>query len=640
MWSWLVDALRSVFFFLDGLVYNFIVTLYNLLVDIAETSIFTEEVIDLFASKVYALLGIFMLFKVSFSILSYIVNPDDFLDKTKGFSKLISNIVITLTLLLATPWIFSQAMDIQRIILRDNILGKIFSTSETNSVVVNDPGNTMASETFKAFYHVDTDVFPECDGIHCGDNKECLEDYPTANEANCETNAFNGDEENFENFKDTLVYSYKTGSISIYMNSDFLNQKGTNDSYVMSYLPFISTLGGGAVALLLIVFCFDVAVRSVKLGFLRMLAPIPIVSRIDPKKGTETFNKWVGVCVKTYLDLFIRLLAIYFAVFVITQVIDLRFVDAVTGLETEVNVFVKVFIIIGALLFAKQLPQLIQDITGVKMDGKFTMNPLKKLGEVPLSKAALGAGVVGAAALGAGVGNFMGARGKTGDKGNFGRRLASGLGGFGSALGRGSYGLIRNKDQKPYSRFKDTMMTTTSARVDRETRKEAGIGVKERMENYWDQLAAIKNKSGGYGLYSENIKKYDREIQRMTQDYQSKSVANGNFLSQNNINAAKADELKSSAYEMMEKLYGEGLFKIRSQNGDIDSSLQAALNSRINSELASMTSSMSLSSTEATYLENVVSEAKTALNLTQLQKDRKSAVELTEKVNQATKGKK
>lgn len=394
MWSWLVDALRSVFFFLDGLVYNFIVTLYNLLVDIAETSIFTEEVIDLFASKVYALLGIFMLFKVSFSILSYIVNPDDFLDKTKGFSKLISNIIITLTLLLATPWIFSQAMDIQRIILRDNILGKIFSTSETNSVVVNDPGNTMASETFKAFYHVDTDVFPECDGIHCGDNKECLEDYPTANEANCETNAFNGDEENFENFKDTLVYSYKTGSISIYMNSDFLNQKGTNDSYVMSYLPFISTLGGGAVALLLIVFCFDVAVRSVKLGFLRMLAPVPIVSRIDPKKGTETFNKWVGVCVKTYLDLFIRLLAIYFAVFVITQVIDLRFVDAVTGLETEVNVFVKVFIIIGALLFAKQLPQLIQDITGVKMDGKFTMNPMKKLGGVPLAGGALAAGAV------------------------------------------------------------------------------------------------------------------------------------------------------------------------------------------------------------------------------------------------------
>lgn len=398
MWSWLVDALRSVFFFLDGLVYNFIVTLYNLLVDIAETSIFTEEVIDLFASKVYALLGIFMLFKVSFSILSYIVNPDDFLDKTKGFSKLISNIIITLTLLLATPWIFSQAMDIQRIILRDNILGKIFSTSETNSVVVNDPGNTMASETFKAFYHVDTDVFPECDGIHCGDNKECLEDYPTANEANCETNAFNGDEENFENFKDTLVYSYKTGSISIYMNSDFLNQKGTNDSYVMSYLPFISTLGGGAVALLLIVFCFDVAVRSVKLGFLRMLAPIPIVSRIDPKKGTETFNKWVGVCVKTYLDLFIRLLAIYFAVFVITQVIDLRFVDAVTGLETEVNVFVKVFIIIGALLFAKQLPQLIQDITGVKMDGKFTMNPMNKVRQTPL----LGAGLTSAAAMAGG----------------------------------------------------------------------------------------------------------------------------------------------------------------------------------------------------------------------------------------------
>ena len=68
---WIVDILRSIFFFLDNLIYTFIVTLYNLLVDIAETSIFTEEVIDLFASKVYALLGVFMLFKVSFSIISY-----------------------------------------------------------------------------------------------------------------------------------------------------------------------------------------------------------------------------------------------------------------------------------------------------------------------------------------------------------------------------------------------------------------------------------------------------------------------------------------------------------------------------------------------------------------------------------------
>ena len=392
---------------LDRVIYSFIVTVYNLFVDIAETSIFTEEVIDLFASKVYALLGIFMLFKVSFSILSYIVSPDDFLDKTKGFSKMISNIIITLTLLIVTPWIFTQAMDIQRIILRDNIIGKIFSTAEINTNAITDPGNTMAYETFKAFYHLDTDTYSECQGLE----QATAEQITGGSFDSCKSVGFNN-ADNFEAMAQSLRYAYNTNSISIYMDGDLLNQRANDDGYVMSYMYLISTLAGGAVCLLLIVFCFDIAVRSVKLGFLRMIAPIPIVSRVDPKKGKEVFDKLVKVCISTYLDLFIRLLAIYFAIFVITQMIDLRFVDAVTGLETEVNAFVKVFIILGALLFAKQLPKLIEDLTGLKMSGKFTLNPLKKLGEVPLAGGALAAGAVmatgGALALGRGGANLIG----------------------------------------------------------------------------------------------------------------------------------------------------------------------------------------------------------------------------------------
>lgn len=399
--DWLTGVVRWLFFMLDGVIYSFIVTVYNLFVDIAETSIFTEEVIDLFASKVYALLGIFMLFKVSFSILSYIVSPDDFLDKTKGFSKLISNIIITLTLLIVTPWIFTQAMDIQRIVLRDNIIGKIFSTTEINTNVVTDPGATMAYQTLKAFYHLDTDAYSECTGLETG----------KADRERCKEVGFNN-ADNFESMEQSLVYAYNTNSVSIYMDGDLLNQKASDDGYTMNYMFLISTLAGGAICLLLIVFCFDVAVRSVKLGFLRMIAPIPIVSRVDPKKGKEVFDKWVKVCISTYLDLFIRLLAIYFAVFVITQMMDLRFVDAATGLETNVNAFVKVFIILGALLFAKQLPKLIEDLTGLKMSGKFTLNPLKKLGEVPLAGGALAAGAVmatgGALALGRGGANLIG----------------------------------------------------------------------------------------------------------------------------------------------------------------------------------------------------------------------------------------
>lgn len=389
--------IRWIFFQLDKVIYNLIIILYNLLVDIAETSIFTEELIDLFASKVYAFLGVFMLFKVSFSILSYIVNPDDFLDKTKGFSKLISNIIITLVLLITTPWIFSKAMDIQRIVLRDNILGKIFSTTGINTEVVNDPGNVMAFETYQAFYNINVEEFPSCEGVHDPTN----EDYQFVyNEANCLSSAFNDDQEAFAEFKDTMTFAHRTNSVNIYMsNSDILKRTGDNGEYVMNYMFLVSTICGGFIALIFITFCFDVAVRSIKLGFLRMLAPVPIVSRIDPKKGNDMFNKWVSTCIKTYLDLFIRLLAIYFAVFVITQVIDLKFVDAVTGLETDVNIFVKVFIILGALLFAKQLPKLISELTGIEMKGTFTINPMNKIRQTPLVGAAVtsGAAMIGGA---------------------------------------------------------------------------------------------------------------------------------------------------------------------------------------------------------------------------------------------------
>lgn len=374
MWGFVQNIFRSMSFFFDKLIYGFVGTIYNLLTEIAETSIFTDEIIDLFAQRIYALLGIFMLFKVSFSILTYIVNPDDFTDKNKGFGKMISNILITLTLLVLTPWLFSQAMEVQRIILRDNVIGKIFVNigDSANVSGVSDPGQLMAYETYKAFYHIDTNEYPYCEL----DNGKLPD--------TC--NVFESDAEKYKNI---LEYSAQTKNIDIYMDGDLLNLKAKgSDNYFMAYIPFISTACGVVLLLLLIVFCFDIAVRSIKLGFLRMLAPVPIVSRLDPKKGKEVFDKWVKSVLNTYLDLFIRLIAIYFAIFVITNVTqNLYIVDAVTGAQKDPNPFVIVFIILGALLFAKQLPKLIEELTGAKLSGQFSLNPLKKLSEVPIAGA-------------------------------------------------------------------------------------------------------------------------------------------------------------------------------------------------------------------------------------------------------------
>ena len=92
--------IRIFFFGIDWLLYNFIPTIYNFIITISRTSILSQGQIKDIGGRIQALLGVFMLFKVSFSIITYIINPDEFSDKSKGFAKLWQNAIISLILLI------------------------------------------------------------------------------------------------------------------------------------------------------------------------------------------------------------------------------------------------------------------------------------------------------------------------------------------------------------------------------------------------------------------------------------------------------------------------------------------------------------------------------------------------------------
>ncbi len=400
--NFLQTILRTIFFWLDAIIYPLIGKVYNLFTNIAETTIIDQDIIKAFGGRIYALLGIFMLFKVSFSILNYIVNPDDFTDKNKGVSKLVSNVLISLSLLVITPMIFTEAYKLQSLILRDNAISNlIFGTvggvssngTVNNSTSALDPGREMGFQTFKAFYYLDEENYTECSGIYSGTTK-----------GNC-ANVFS---ENGTELVQIIENSVRSKSVPLYLSWDLLHAKDSNDNFVMTYTPIISTVCGVFIVLIFVTFCFDIAIRSVKLGFLQILAPIPIISRIDPKSSKDgMFDKWLKTCTTTYLDLFIRLISIYFAMFIISNV-NLTAKSNVTGEVIQSNALVNVFIILGTLLFAKSLPQLIQDLLGIKLEGKFTINPMNKLRQTPL----VGAAVTGTAALvgGAITGGIAGAQ--------------------------------------------------------------------------------------------------------------------------------------------------------------------------------------------------------------------------------------
>lgn len=381
----LVKSLRVIVFKLDELVYNLIGLVYGLFSEIAGANIF-NSVIDQFNTRIYALLGIFMLFKISFSILSYVVNPDDFTDKSKGAGKLVGNVVITLTLLVLTPWAFEQAYDLQRIILKDNVIPNLILGVKDDSMdgnsVVEDSGRMISYETLKAFYYLDETEYPDCAGIYSNALADSNFDAAICKES-LNDKGIDGDL-----IVDTIITSKSVRSVNLYLDYGIMMARDSNGNFVMTYRAIVSTVVGVIINLLLITFCFDIAVRGIKLGLLQLIAPIPIITRIDPKKGKDgMFSKWLKTTVTTYLDLFVRLLAIYFALLIVTLVVDSSLVNVVTN-EKITNPLVIAFVILGALLFAKQLPTLITDLTGMKVDGKFTLNPLKKLSTVPVAGAA------------------------------------------------------------------------------------------------------------------------------------------------------------------------------------------------------------------------------------------------------------
>lgn len=392
---WFFKLIRQFFFAIDKIVYSFIPAIYDLITSIARTSVLSQADIADMADRIYKLLAVFMIFKVTFSLIMYVVNPDDFSDKSKGVAKLVTNIIISLAILILTPYIFNYAYRLQTIILEDNLMASlIFSTESNDDSYFTTAGDKMAYITISPFLTPNTsiDKLSPCNTLL---SKETLSDGTIGTKFNEDcANAIRDLPD--KSYDDTDVGNYITGvetsNFGYLFRDDIITATAKDNGsevFVMDYKIIFSTAVGVVIVLILVGYCLDVATRSIKLAFLQLIAPIPILSYVDPKSGKDgLFKKWYQTCFKTYLSLFIRLLALYFAVYIIGRVADMKMVDIVDGSYVS-NAFVAILIIVGALMFAKQLPKILEGL-GIKLDsGSFNLNPLKKIEKEALGGKAL-----------------------------------------------------------------------------------------------------------------------------------------------------------------------------------------------------------------------------------------------------------
>ena len=421
------QALRTFSCTIAAVIYNFIVDLYNVFMYTARAEILESSFIQGIYNKVGMILGIFMVFKLSFSLIQSLVDPSKFTDEKKGFGGIIKRSVISIVLLGITPSIFNMAFDLQNLVVgsannTDNIIYKLI-VGKAPSKDAESLGHVIASELYFGFY-------TENEPLKLNQGLEVT--YPDSGGVQLEVH-------DYEYLKTQILEDHMSFSDTV----DYISITNAGQ-YVIKWDGLFAIGFGLFMVYILITYCISVATRVIQLAYLQLIAPVPILSYISDPEGS--FKNWTKQCMTTYLDLFIRLAIIYFIITVSTQILQaFSEVGSVfyesTGLEAGSGTakWVSRFLIIGLLMFGKRVPELLKDLFpnfggGAASIGFGLKNPKKMLGDIPgmgIAKGAatfgLGTVVGGAAGMASGIKNGYGVRGKiAGAFGGFNRGIAGG----------------------------------------------------------------------------------------------------------------------------------------------------------------------------------------------------------------------
>ena len=391
----LITGVYTLLLILDGIVYNLVNYFYEIFLFLAKINIFSNNDYEEIVQSIYIVLGVIMLFILAYSLLKAIINPDSFAKGESSFPNLVKNILTSLIIIILLPTVFSVAFNIQNVFLNNNTIFKIILGDNSSTDTIEKSGGQMSYYTFRAFFH-ESEEWCTSDG-----NNYSVGTLRTDGSLSddCKNFITNSDGEDLMTV-DNQVYS-GTRSFSAYSSFASAVNEGQID-----YMFIISTLAGLFLAYVLLSFCFDLAVRVVKLAFYQTIAPIPVVCRILPGgKLKDTFSKWTKQVISLFLEVFIRIGVMCIGVLLLTKIIDnfstIDF-DLLDGFAQKQ--IVQALLIMGVVIFIRQCPKLIGELFGLDTGGM-------KLGI--MDKLAMGGGLIAGAAAGglatAGIRNFAGA---------------------------------------------------------------------------------------------------------------------------------------------------------------------------------------------------------------------------------------
>lgn len=404
------DALNSLAAWLCQTIYPLIAYVYKLFYNIGTLRIIENEDIQPIYNRFTLILGLVMLFFMIFQLIQYIMEPDNFGDKEKGFGKVMYRMVISVVLIAMVPTLFDFAFKIQEDIISNNLIPKILLGTEEN--YQENFGANLSAMILKNFYKGN----PKSDIEHTKcEIGSTIENVVKLNLSDLNENGRLG------------------STLDICLDEV---DKNTGEKKII-FDGILAILSGGVILWMLIMYCLDLGVRVVQLTYLQIIAPIPILMYIVPKKD-GAFEKWVKQCLTTFLDLYLRTAIICFAVLIISTLntnFEAKIVKQVSESGQGDVMFTSLLyicLVLGVMTFAKKAGDMLKELfpKGNAASGELGLSTKNRIPEPAKRVAGAGVGLVAAGTVGLGrriVGNIK--YGKTGkeEKANIKNRLNNAL---------------------------------------------------------------------------------------------------------------------------------------------------------------------------------------------------------------------
>lgn len=372
------SAIRGLMAALCDLIYSVMSFFYDLFNNISQINILSTSDVQPIYQRITMILTIVMVFYITFQFVKYIVEPNAMTDKEKGAGNILYKMIIVIVLIAFVPKIFEIAYDVQKAIISKNVISKVILGPQAISDEEN-LGAAFSASVFNMFYYVDAEnTDKNChDGATCGQivNKNIS----------------------------ALKQEGNLSSLSVGLNEV---DKSDEPLINFEFEGLLPTIVGGFIVYILILYCIDVGVRWVQLLYLQLIAPIPILGYLTPKKD-GIFQKWTKQCITTYLDLFLRVAIINLILLLCDTLLKSKIAGDLVpeGATGMMATLIYVVLIMAVMLFAHKAPKMLAELFPKQgaAAGNFGLSAKDRL-STPMKLGGRFGGAVAGTAIGAVVG--------------------------------------------------------------------------------------------------------------------------------------------------------------------------------------------------------------------------------------------